>query len=45
MDVPISGSSAQARMGNMVFMAGGKRSVFEKIKPVLDRIGKKTVYA
>ena len=45
MDVPISGSSAQARMGNMVFMAGGKRSAFEKIKPVLDRIGKKTVYA
>jgi 3-hydroxyisobutyrate dehydrogenase-like beta-hydroxyacid dehydrogenase len=45
MDVPISGSSAQARIGNMVFMAGGKRSVFERIKPVLDRIGKKTVYA
>jgi 3-hydroxyisobutyrate dehydrogenase-like beta-hydroxyacid dehydrogenase len=45
MDVPISGSSAQARVGNMVFMAGGKRSVFERIKPVLDRIGKKTVYA
>ncbi|MDI7258571.1 MAG: NAD(P)-dependent oxidoreductase [Thermodesulfobacteriota bacterium] len=45
MDVPISGSSAQARMGNMVFMAGGKRSIFAKIKPVLDHIGKKTVYA
>ncbi len=44
MDVPISGSSAQARTGNMVFMAGGKRSVFEKIKPVLDHIGKKAVY-
>jgi 2-hydroxymethylglutarate dehydrogenase len=45
MDVPISGSSAQARIGNMVFMAGGRRSAFERIKPVLDRIGKKTVYA
>jgi 3-hydroxyisobutyrate dehydrogenase-like beta-hydroxyacid dehydrogenase len=44
MDVPISGSSAQARVGNMVFMVGGKRPLFEKIKPVLDRIGKKTVY-
>ena len=43
-DVPISGSSAQARVGNMVFMAGGKRSLFERIKPVFDRIGKKTVY-
>lgn len=45
MDIPISGSSAQARAGNMVFMAGGKRAVFEKVKPVLERIGKKTVYA
>jgi len=44
MDIPISGSSAQARVGNMVFMAGGKRSAFERVKPVLDRIGKKTVY-
>jgi len=44
LDVPISGSSAQARTGNMVFMVGGKRSVFEIIRPVLDRIGKKTVY-
>jgi 2-hydroxymethylglutarate dehydrogenase len=45
MDVPISGSSAQAKVGNMVFMVGGRREVFEKIKPVLDKIGKKTVYA
>ena len=44
MDAPISGSSAQARVGNMVFMVGGKKAVFEKIKPVLERIGKKTVY-
>ena len=44
MDVPVSGSSAQARVGNMVFMVGGKKSIFERIKPVLDRIGKKTVY-
>jgi 3-hydroxyisobutyrate dehydrogenase-like beta-hydroxyacid dehydrogenase len=44
LDVPISGSSAQARVGNMVFMVGGKRSAFERIKPVLDRIGKKTAY-
>ncbi len=44
MDVPISGSSAQARVGNMVFMAGGKRAIFGKIKPVLDQVGKKAVY-
>jgi 2-hydroxymethylglutarate dehydrogenase len=45
MDVPISGSSAQARVGNMVFMVGGKRVLYETIKPVLDQVGKKTVYA
>jgi len=44
MDVPISGAASQARTGNMVFMAGGKRSVFDQVRPVLDRIGKKTVY-
>ena len=44
MDIPISGSGAQAKEGNMVFMAGGKKSVFKKIKPVFDSIGKKTVY-
>jgi 3-hydroxyisobutyrate dehydrogenase-like beta-hydroxyacid dehydrogenase len=44
MDVPISGAASQARVGNMVFMVGGKRSVFDRVRPVLDRIGKKTVY-
>jgi 3-hydroxyisobutyrate dehydrogenase-like beta-hydroxyacid dehydrogenase len=44
MDAPISGAANQARVGNMVFMVGGKKSVFLKIKPVLDRVGKKTVY-
>jgi 3-hydroxyisobutyrate dehydrogenase-like beta-hydroxyacid dehydrogenase len=43
-DAPISGAANQARVGNMVFMVGGKRSVFLRIKPVLDRVGKKTVY-
>ena len=44
MDVPISGAATQAREGNMVFMAGGERTLFDKVKPVLDRVGKKTVY-
>ncbi len=44
MDVPISGAANQARVGNMVFMAGGKKSVFNKVRPVLDRVGKKIVY-
>jgi 3-hydroxyisobutyrate dehydrogenase-like beta-hydroxyacid dehydrogenase len=45
MDIPISGSGAQARVGDIVFMAGGRRSVFDRVKPVLDQVGKKTVYA
>jgi 3-hydroxyisobutyrate dehydrogenase-like beta-hydroxyacid dehydrogenase len=44
MDVPISGAATQAREGNLVFMAGGDRSVFDQVKPVLDKVGKKTVY-
>jgi len=44
MDVPISGAANQAREGNMVFMVGGDRGSFETIKPVFDKIGKKTVY-
>jgi 3-hydroxyisobutyrate dehydrogenase-like beta-hydroxyacid dehydrogenase len=44
MDVPISGAATQAREGNMVFMAGGEKAVFDKVKPVLDKVGKKTVY-
>ena len=41
MDVPVSGAAFQAREGNMVFMAGGKKSVFNKVKPVLDKVGKR----
>jgi 3-hydroxyisobutyrate dehydrogenase-like beta-hydroxyacid dehydrogenase len=44
MDVPISGASTQAKEGNMVFMAGGEKDVFDQVKPVLDKVGKKTVY-
>lgn len=44
MDVPVSGAASQARVGNMVFMAGGKKSVYNRVKPVLDKVGKKTVY-
>ena len=44
MDVPISGAASQARVGNMVFMAGGKREVFDQVRPILEKIGKKAVY-
>ena len=44
MDVPISGAASQAKEGNAVFMAGGKKTTFDKVKPILDILGKKTVY-
>jgi 3-hydroxyisobutyrate dehydrogenase-like beta-hydroxyacid dehydrogenase len=44
MDVPVSGAATQAKEGNMVFMAGGEKDVFDQVKPVLDKVGKKTVY-
>ncbi len=44
MDVPISGDADQAREKNMVFMVGGKKSVYNRVKPIFDKIGKKTVY-
>lgn len=44
MDVPVSGAANQAKLGNMVFMVGGKKTAFSQIKPVLDQVGKKTVY-
>ena len=44
LDVPISGSSAQLKDGNMVFMAAGKKPTFNIVKPVLEEISKKVVY-
>ena len=44
MDIPVSGAANQARAGNMVFMAAGEKTVFDMVKPVLDKVGKKTVY-
>ena len=38
------GRGLSVRVGDMVFMAGGKKSIFEQVKPILDKIGKKTVY-
>lgn len=45
MDVPVCGSSAKAKKGDMIFMAGGKKSTYNRIKPVLEKISKKTIYA
>ncbi|TWR28343.1 NAD(P)-dependent oxidoreductase [Mucilaginibacter achroorhodeus] len=40
LDAPVSGSVKQAETAQLVIMVGGEKSVFEKVKPVLETIGK-----
>ena len=44
MDVPVLAAPKQVMEGKTIFMVGGKKSVFNKVKPVLDKVGTKTVY-
>jgi 3-hydroxyisobutyrate dehydrogenase len=40
MDAPVSGSVKQAETAQLVIMAGGDSAAFERVKPVLETIGK-----
>lgn len=40
LDAPVSGSVKQALDGTLVIMAGGEAKVFERVKTVLEKIGK-----
>src|SRR6202789_3445461 len=40
LDAPVSGSVKQAQEAQLVIMAGGEESTFEKVKPVLETIGR-----
>jgi 3-hydroxyisobutyrate dehydrogenase len=39
-DAPVSGSVKQAEDGQLVIMAGGQKKVFEKVEPILNKLGK-----
>jgi 3-hydroxyisobutyrate dehydrogenase/2-hydroxy-3-oxopropionate reductase len=41
LDAPCTGSKSGAEGGTLTFMVGGERSVFEKVKPVFELMGKK----
>ncbi len=43
LDAPVSGSVKQAETAQLVIMVGGDAEVFEKVKPVLETIGKLAV--
>ena len=44
LDAPVSGSVKQAEDASLVILAGGETAVFEKIKPLLEIIGKKAIH-
>jgi 3-hydroxyisobutyrate dehydrogenase len=40
LDAPVSGSVKQAEAGQLVIMAGGEEKVFQRVKPILECLGK-----
>jgi 3-hydroxyisobutyrate dehydrogenase len=44
LDAPVSGGEKGAIEGTLSIMAGGKREVFERCRPVFEAMGKKLVY-
>ncbi|RFZ83308.1 NAD(P)-dependent oxidoreductase [Mucilaginibacter terrenus] len=44
LDAPVSGSVKQAETAQLVIMAGGEETVFEQVKPILEKMGKAAVY-
>lgn len=43
-DAPVSGSVKQAETAQLVVMAGGEAAVFEKVKPILDKMAKLSLH-
>ena len=43
LDAPVSGGEPKAIDGTLSFMVGGKKEVFEKVKPVLEAMGSSVV--
>ena len=44
LDAPCTGSTPGAEGGTLTFMIGGEQAVFEKIKPLLEPMGKRLYY-
>jgi 3-hydroxyisobutyrate dehydrogenase len=41
LDAPVTGGTWGAKKGELVFMVGGKAEVLERVRPVLEAVGKK----
>ncbi|MBV9745376.1 MAG: NAD(P)-dependent oxidoreductase [Acidobacteriia bacterium] len=44
LDAPCTGSTPGAEGGTLTFMIGGRREVFEKVKPLFEPMGKRLYY-
>lgn len=44
LDAPVTGSRMQAEAGELTFLVGGSEDSLEKVRPVLDAMGKKVVH-
>ena len=44
LDAPVTGSTPGAESGNLTFMIGGDQAVFDRIRPLLEPMGKKLYY-
>lgn len=43
MDAPVSGGEPKAIDGTLAFMVGGKPEIFDKVKPILEKMGSSVV--
>lgn len=44
LDAPVSGMQARAADGTLTVMCGGRREVFERVRPLLDLIGSRVLH-
>lgn len=44
LDAPVTGGDQGAKAGTLTIMVGGKRTIFEKCKPILGSMGREIVY-
>ncbi len=44
LDCPVSGGVEGARLGTLAMMAGGEQGVFDRARPVLEKLGKTVAY-
>ncbi len=45
LDAPVTGGDVGAKEGKLTIMVGGKKEVFERIRPIFETMGKLIIYA